>query len=74
MSELKTKDLKKWSKTKLEELADQLATKMLWLHSTGKHLQEPERYKRLAGELYHVAALIEEKESLKQQRRKNLNK
>lgn len=67
--ELTTKKLKKLSKTELIKIADQMATKLQWLHSTGKNEDNPERYKRLASELYHVAAIIEEKEQAKKAKR-----
>ncbi len=33
------------SKSQLEALANQYATKLTWLHSTGKNTEEPETYK-----------------------------
>lgn len=69
-----TKDLKSMSITQLERLANVYATKLQWLHSTGKHTEDPERYMQTAGELYHIADIIEEKEKLKTQRRKDFNK
>jgi len=65
MKELTTKKLKKMSKAGLIALADELATRLQWLHSTGKDESDPESYKRLALELYHVAELIEEKKKHK---------
>jgi len=61
MKELTTKKLKKMSKAGLISLADELATRLQWLHSTGKNETDPESYKRLASELYHVSELIDEK-------------
>jgi|TARA_B110000977_G_scaffold193566_1_gene268715 hypothetical protein len=61
MTELTTKKLKKMSKSQLNALANELATRLQWLHSTGKDESDPESYKRLALELYHVSELIEEK-------------
>lgn len=61
MIELTTKKLKKMSKSQLETLANELATRLQWLHSTGKDEAEPESYKRLALELYHISELIEMK-------------
>ena len=61
MTELTTKKLKKMSKSQLNKLANELATRLQWLHSTGKDESDPESYKRLALELYHVSELIEEK-------------
>tara|TARA_R110000744_G_scaffold123833_2_gene229230 strand:+ start:414 stop:638 length:225 start_codon:yes stop_codon:yes gene_type:complete len=61
MTELTTKKLKKMSKSQLETLANELATRLQWLHSTGKDETDPESYKRLALELYHVSELIEMK-------------
>jgi hypothetical protein len=72
--ELTTKKLKKLSKTELTKIADQMATKLQWFHSTGKNEQEPERYKRLALELYHVAEIIEEKEQAKAAKKTSLKK
>lgn len=63
--ELTTKKLRKMSKTELTAIANQLATKLQWWHSTGKNEEQPDRYQQLAGELFHVAALIEEKEDAK---------
>lgn len=62
MQQLTTKRLKKKSLTELNKIADQMATKLQWLHSTGKQESDPEKYKRLCLELYHVAQIIEEKE------------
>jgi|TARA_R110000803_G_scaffold59427_8_gene118020 hypothetical protein len=61
MTELTTKKLKKMSKSQLNKLANELATRLQWQHSTGKDESDPESYKRLALELYHVSELIEEK-------------
>ena len=72
--ELTTKKLKKLSKTELIKIADQFATKLQWLHSTGKHKENPEKYKRVALELYHVAQIIEEKEQAKKAKRISLKK
>ena len=72
--QLTTKKLKKLSKTELTKIADQMATKLQWFHSTGKNEQEPERYKRLALELYHVAEIIEEKERTKDAKKTSLKK
>lgn len=72
--ELTTKKLKKLSKTELTKIADQMATKLQWLHSTGKNKTEPERYKRLALELYHVADIIEEKQKAKAAKNMSLKK
>lgn len=65
MQQLTTKRLKKKSLTELNKIADQMATKLQWLHSTGKQESDPEKYKRLCLELYHVAQIIEEKEKLR---------
>lgn len=72
--ELTTKKLKKLSKTELIKIADQMATKLQWLHSTGKDTENPDKYKRLASELYHVAAIIEEKEQAKASKKTSLKK
>lgn len=74
MMELTTKKLKKLSKTELTKIADQMATKLQWLHSTGKDTENPEKYKRLALELYHVAQIIEEKEQAKAAKKMSLKK
>lgn len=63
--ELTTKKLKKLSKTELIKIADQMAIKLQWMHSTGKNEENPDRYKRLALELYHISEIIEEKEQAK---------
>lgn len=67
--ELTTKKLRKMSKTELTAIANQLATKLQWWHSTGKNEEQPERYQQIAGELFHVASLIEEKEQDKELRK-----
>lgn len=46
----------------LTTIADQLATRLQWFHSTGKDQTDPEQYKRIASELLHVANIIEVKE------------
>ena len=46
----------------LVNMADSMATRLQWLHSTGKNETSPEKYKRLASELYHLAQIIEVKE------------
>ena len=61
MEQLTTKKLKKKKVRELEAIADQMATRLQWLHSTGKDKEEPEQYKRLALEIYHVSELIDEK-------------
>ena len=62
MTELTSNKLRKMNISTLTNLADQLATKLQWLHSVGKDEEEPEQYKRLASELLHVANIIEAKE------------
>ena len=76
MTELTSNKLRKMNIATLTNLADQLATKLQWLHSVGKDEEEPEQYKRLASELLHVANIIEAKEiekaiSLKNTKNKN---
>ena len=71
--ELTTKKLKKLSLTELNKIADQFATKLQWLHSTGKNESEPDRYKRVALELYHIAQIIEEKEALRENKKYKYN-
>ena len=61
MEELTTKKLKKKKVRELVAIADQMATRLQWLHSTGKDKEEPEQYKRLALEIYHVSELIDAK-------------
>ena len=61
MEQLTTKKLKKKKVRELELIADQMATRLQWLHSTGKDKEEPEQYKRLALEIYHVSELIDAK-------------
>jgi len=65
MKQLTTSKLKKYSIKRLVELADLYATKLQWLHSTGKDKEDPEQYKRTALELYHVSELIENKKNSK---------
>lgn len=60
--ELTTEVLYRMSLKDLEDLADALATKALFFHDTGKHLEEPERYKRMLKELYHVAQVYDYRE------------
>jgi hypothetical protein len=66
--------LKKMGKKKLIDLADSMATRLIWLHSVGKNETNPEQYKRLASELYHVAEIIEWKESVKKTKKYDFNK
>ena len=61
MEELTTKKLKKKNVRQLEVIADEMAMRLQWLHSTGKNKEEPKQYKRLALELYHVSELIDAK-------------
>ena len=61
MEQLTTKKLKKKKDRELELIADQMAMRPQWLHSTGKDKEEPEQYKRLALEIYHVSELIDAK-------------
>ena len=61
MEQLTTKKLKKKKVRELVLIADQMATRLQWLHSTGKDKEEPEQYKRLALEIYHVSELIDAK-------------
>ena len=61
MEELTTKKLKKKNVRQLEVIADEMAMRLQWLHSTGKNKEEPEQYKRLALEIYHISELIDEK-------------
>tara|TARA_B110000208_G_scaffold70405_1_gene90748 strand:+ start:15 stop:242 length:228 start_codon:yes stop_codon:yes gene_type:complete len=61
MEQLTTKKLKKKKVRELELIADQMAMRLQWLHSTGKDKEEPEQYKRLALEIYHVSELIDAK-------------
>tara|TARA_R110002074_G_scaffold143386_5_gene290356 strand:+ start:291 stop:518 length:228 start_codon:yes stop_codon:yes gene_type:complete len=61
MEELTTKKLKKKKVKELVAIADQMATRLQWLHSTGKHQSDPDMYKRLALEIYHISELIDEK-------------
>ena len=58
-----TEDLKKMSVKELEGIANTLATRLLALDTIRKH-DHPE-YERVAGELFHVAQIIEEKENEK---------
>lgn len=60
MKELETNSLRAMSKKELEAIANTLATRLLALDTIGK--QEHPEYERVAGELFHVAELIKEKE------------
>ena len=71
MEQLTTKKLKKKKVRELELIADQMATRLQWLHSTGKDKEEPEQYKRLALEIYHISELIDEKLRVKKLKPKN---
>jgi hypothetical protein len=55
--QITTKELKKMKHKDLVTLADQMATRLMWLHSTGKESEET--YIRLASELYHVSEIID---------------
>ncbi len=46
-------------------MADLYATKLQWMHSTGKNTEEPERFKQTALELYHISEIIELKKQSK---------
>ena len=61
MEQLTTKKLKKKKVKELVAIADQMATRLQWLHSTGKNESDPDMYKRLALEIYHISELIDEK-------------
>lgn len=62
MKELNSNKLRKMSIKELTTIADQLATRLQWFHSTGKDQTDAEQYKRIASELLHVANIIEVKE------------
>jgi len=62
MKELNSNQLRKMSIKELTTIADQLATRLQWFHSTGKDQTDAEQYKRIASELLHVANIIEAKE------------
>jgi len=49
----------------LVEMADLYATKLQWLHSTGKDKENPEKYKQTALELFHISEIIDFKEKSK---------
>ena len=63
MKELNSNQLRKKSVKDLTTIADQLATRLQWFHSTGKDKTDLEQYKRIASELLHVANIIEAKET-----------
>ncbi len=69
VKELNTKKLFKMPLRALYDVADQMATKLQWLHSTGVQESNPEKYKRLCLELYHVSQIIERKEELKENKK-----
>ena len=58
---LETKQLKEMGVGELEAIANTLATRLLALSTLKK--QDTEEYQRVAGELYHVADIIETKEN-----------
>lgn len=62
MKELNSNQLRKKPIKELTTIADQLATRLQWFHSTGKDQTDPKQYKRIASELLHVANIIEAKE------------
>ena len=66
--QITTKELKKMKHTELVKLADQLATKLMFLHEAGK--TEEDYYARLAGELTHVANIIDWKKAEKKKKPK----
>lgn len=68
--ELNSDDLRKMSLKELVNMADSMATRLQWLHSTGKNETDPDKYKRLASELYHLAQIIEVKEIERSQKKK----
>lgn len=53
--------------TQLIGVANEMATRLQWLHSVGKNIEDPETYKRLASELLHVSNIIELKKATKKQ-------
>jgi len=67
---LTTSKLKKMSLPELNDVADEFATRLSWQHQVGKDQSDPEGYKRLASELYHIAQIIEQKEIEKSQKPK----
>ena len=71
MQELNSNQLKKKPVKELTTIADQLATRLQWFHSTGKDNTDAEQYKRIASELLYVANLIEAKEIEKSKKPKN---
>jgi hypothetical protein len=60
---LTTNKLREMSLPELNAVADEFATRLSWQHQTGKDQTDPEGYKRLASELYHIAQIIEQKET-----------
>ena len=74
MKQLKSKDLQKMSITDLVNLANQYATRLQWLHSTGKIEEDEEKYKRIALELYHISQIIDDKELNKPKKKYNYGK
>ena len=65
---LTTCKLKKMSLKELNDVADEFATRLSWQNQVGKDKEDPEGYKRLASELYHIAQIIEQKEIDKSQK------
>jgi hypothetical protein len=62
MSPVTTKELKEMSIDDLTLIADMIAAKITFLSESGKDEENPEQYKRMALELYHLSEIIEEKE------------
>ena len=63
--------LRKMKISELTALADSMATKLQWWHSTGRHETDPDRYRRLASELYHVSEIIDYKYEIDRVNKKN---
>ena len=62
MNPVTTKELKEMSIDDLTLIADMIAAKITFLSESGKDEENPEQYKRMALELYHLSEIIEEKE------------
>lgn len=62
MNPVTTKELKEMSIDDLTVIADMIAAKITFLSESGKDEENPEQYKRMALELYHLSEIIEEKE------------
>ena len=60
--ELTTEEQYSMSFSDLENLADALANKALFLKNAQKDIEDPERWKRICLELYHIGEVMAKRE------------